>query len=64
VQPNTPYRVAHKAGWLGEVQHDGTLVFRTRGTLLAAIMTYRAGGVSYTASRAYTARVLRLAAKL
>ncbi len=64
VQPNTPYRVAHKAGWLGEVQHDGTLVFRTRGTLLAAIMTYRAGGVSYTASRAYAARVLRLAAKL
>ena len=48
MQPNTPYRVAHKAGWLGEVQHDGTLVFRTRGTLLAAIMTYRAGGVSYS----------------
>jgi beta-lactamase class A len=64
VQPNTPYRVAHKAGWLGQVQHDGTLVFRTRGTLLAAIMTYRAGGVSYTASRAYAARVLRLAARL
>jgi len=64
VQPNTPYRVAHKAGWLGEVQHDGSLVFRTRGTLLVAILTYRAGGVSYPASRAYAARVLRLAARL
>jgi beta-lactamase class A len=64
VRPNTPFPVAHKAGWLGDVQHDGTLVFRTRGTLLLAVMTYGAGGVSYTASRAYVARVLRLAARL
>jgi beta-lactamase class A len=64
VQPNTPFPVAHKAGWLGNVQHDGTLVFRARGPLVAAILTYRAGGVSYTASRAYAARVLRLAARL
>jgi beta-lactamase class A len=64
VRPNTPFPVAHKAGWLPKVQHDGTLVFRARGPLLLAIMTYSPGGVSYSASRAYAARVLRLAARL
>src|SRR5262249_58957325 len=64
VRPNTPYPVGHKAGWLGQVQHDGALVFRPRGTLLAVDMTYDAGGVSYTASRPYAAPVLRPAPRL
>jgi hypothetical protein len=55
--------VAHKAGWLDIVQHDASLVFTPHGILVLVIMTQGSGGVSYPDSRAYGARVLRLAVK-
>ena len=63
VRPSTNAPVAHKAGWLGIVQHDASLVFTPHGILVLVIMTQGSGGVSYTESRAYGARVLRLAVK-
>jgi hypothetical protein len=63
VRPSTNAPVAHKAGWLDIVQHDGSLVFTPHGILVLVIMTQSPGGVSYTESRAYGARVLRLAVK-
>jgi beta-lactamase class A len=57
--------VAHKAGWLDNLQHDAALIFTPRGTIVCVVMTEASigGGVSYTSSRAYGARVVRLALK-
>jgi beta-lactamase class A len=60
VQPATSAPVGHKAGWLDNVQHDAALVFTPRGVLVCVVMTQAPGGVSYTTSRAYGARVLGL----
>jgi beta-lactamase class A len=60
VRPATNDPVAHKAGWLGELQHDAALIFTPRGTIICVVMTEAEGGVSYTASRAYGARVVHL----
>jgi beta-lactamase class A len=61
VRPSTTAPVGHKAGWLGDVQHDAALVFTPRGVLVCVVMTQAPGGVSYTTSRAFGARVLGLA---
>ena len=61
VREATAAPVAHKAGWLGNLQHDAALIFTPRGTLVCVILTEAAGGVSYTSSRAYGARVAHLA---
>jgi beta-lactamase class A len=63
VRPSTSAPVAHKAGWLPNVQHDAALVFTPHGILVYVVMTEASRGVSYTASRAYGGRVLRLALK-
>jgi beta-lactamase class A len=60
VRPWTVSPVAHKAGWLGEVQHDASLIFTPRGTLILVVMTERSSGVSYTDSERYGGRVVRL----
>ncbi len=49
VRPSVAFPVAHKAGWLADIQHDAALVFSPRGTLVAVFMNYSPGGVSYTA---------------
>jgi beta-lactamase class A len=63
VRPSTGFAVGHKAGWLGELQHDAALIFTPRGTVVCVIMTEARGDVSYTESRAYGARVVHLALK-
>jgi beta-lactamase class A len=63
VREATSAPVGHKAGWLGNLQHDAALVFTPKGTLVEVIMTEASGGVSYTSSRAYGARVTRLGLK-
>jgi hypothetical protein len=59
VRPNVRDTVGHKAGWLGNVQHDTALVFTSHGTVVTVIMTQ--GGVSLGSSGKYGARVLKLA---
>jgi len=59
VRPNVHDTVGHKAGWLGNVQHDAALVFTSRGTVATVIMSQ--GGVSLSSSQRYGARVLKLA---
>jgi beta-lactamase class A len=61
VRPATSAPVAHKAGWLGELQHDASLIFTPRGTIVLVVMTEAPGGVSYTSSAAYGGRAVRLA---
>jgi beta-lactamase class A len=61
VREATVAPVGHKAGWLGNLQHDAALVFTPKGTLVCVVMTESSGGVSYTSSRAYGARVTHLA---
>jgi beta-lactamase class A len=63
VREATVAPVAHKAGWLDNLQHDASLIFTPRGTLVCVVMTEAPGSVSYTSSRAYGARVVRLALK-
>ena len=58
VRRNVHDTVGHKAGWLGNVQHDAALVFTSRGTVVTVIMTQ--GGVSLSSSSKYGGRVLRL----
>ena len=59
VRPNVHDTVGHKAGWLGNVQHDAALIFTSRGTVVTVIMSQ--GGVSLSSSGRYGGRVLRLA---
>src|SRR5262249_15150171 len=59
VRPNVRDTVGHKAGWLGNVQHDAPLVFTSRGTVATVIMSQ--GSVSLSSSSKYGGRVLRLA---
>jgi hypothetical protein len=59
VRPNVRDTVAHKAGWLGNVQHDAALVFTAHGTVATVIMSQ--GGVSLSSGQRYGRRVLRLA---
>jgi len=61
VREATGSPVAHKAGWLDTLQHDAALIFTPKGTLVSVIMTEASGGVSYTSSRDYGARVVHLA---
>jgi beta-lactamase class A len=61
VRPSTSAPVAHKAGWLDELQHDASLIFTPRGTVVLVVMNEAPGGVSYTSSAAYGGRVVRLA---
>jgi hypothetical protein len=63
VREATVAPVGHKAGWLGNLEHDAALVFTPKGTLVTVVMTEASGGVSYTSSRNYGARVTRLALK-
>ena len=63
VREATVAPVGHKAGWLDNLQHDAALVFTPKGTLVCVVMTEASGGVSYTSSRAYGARVTHLALK-
>jgi beta-lactamase class A len=63
VREATAAPVGHKAGWLDNLQHDAALVFTPRGTLVDVIMTEASGGVSYSSSRSYGARVTRLVLK-
>ncbi len=60
VRPSTTAPVAHKAGWLDEVEHDASLIFTPRGTIVLVVMNEAPGGVSYTSSEAYGGRVVRL----
>lgn len=57
VRPATTAPVAHKAGWLSDIQHDATIVFTRRGALILVIMTQ--GDVSLERSQAYGARLTR-----
>ena len=61
--PGTPFAVAHKAGWLPDVQHDAAVVFTPQGPLVAVALNYAASGVSYGASEAYGSALLRIAAR-
>jgi hypothetical protein len=61
VREATSAPVGHKAGWLGNLQHDAALVFTPKGTLVCVVMTEGTGDVSYAASRSYGARVTHLA---
>jgi beta-lactamase class A len=61
VRPAVPFPVAHKAGWLSDVQHDAALVFTPRRTLVAVFMSYSPGGVSYARVRAAAGDDVRLA---
>jgi beta-lactamase class A len=38
-------RVAHKAGWHSTVRHDNGLVFWSRGSFVATVMTYKSSGI-------------------
>jgi len=60
VGPATDLPVAHKVGYLARLQHDAAVVFAPDGPLVVAVMSDGAGGVSYTASRDWAARVLRV----
>ena len=61
VRPSVAFPVAHKAGWLPDIQHDAALVFSPRGTLVAVFMNYSPGGVSYPRVQAAAGDVVRLA---
>ena len=61
VRPSVAFPVAHKAGWLPDIQHDAALVFSPRGTLVAVFMNYSPGGVSYARVQAAAGDVVRLA---
>jgi hypothetical protein len=61
--PSSPFAVAHKAGWLPNVQHDAAIVFRPDGPLIAVAMNYSAGGVSYGVSQSYGGQLLRISAR-
>ena len=61
VRPSSPFPVAHKAGWLPDMQHDAALIFTPHGTLVAVFMTYSSGGVSYTRVRAAVGDIVKLA---
>ena len=61
VRPAVPFVVAHKAGWLPQMQHDAALVFSPRGTIVTALMTYSPAGVSYPRAAAATAAIMRVA---
>ncbi len=61
MRPAVAFPVAHKAGWLPQIQHDAALVFSPRGTIVAVFMNYSAGGVSYIRTRAAAGDVVRLA---
>ncbi len=39
--------VAHKAGWHSTVRHDNGLVFWSRGSFVATVMTWRPSGIGY-----------------
>jgi beta-lactamase class A len=60
VRPSTSAPVGHKAGWLDEVEHDASLIFTPRGTIILVVMNESPGGVSYASSEAYGGRVVRL----
>ncbi len=53
-------RVAHKAGWHSIVRHDNGLVFWSRGSFVATVMTWNPSGVG-TASDVLAGRVAWLA---
>jgi hypothetical protein len=61
VRPFSPFPVAHKAGWLPNMQHDAALVFTPHGTLVAVFMTYSPAGVTSTRVRGAVADIVRLA---
>jgi hypothetical protein len=61
--PASPFPVAHKAGWLPDVQHDTAIVFTPKGPLVAVALNYAAAGVSYAASETYGSELLRIAAR-
>jgi beta-lactamase class A len=65
VRDATVAPVAHKAGWLGNLQHDAALIFTPKGTVVVVVMTEASGGggVAYRSSRAYGARIVHLALK-
>jgi hypothetical protein len=52
--------VLHKAGWISSSRHDTGLVFWEGGVFVAAVMTYRASGVSASSDR-LAARVAAIA---
>ena len=58
--PATGLPVAHKVGYLARLQHDAAVVFAPDGPLVVIVMSDGPGGVSYTASRDWAARVLQL----
>jgi hypothetical protein len=39
--------VAHKAGWHSTVRHDNGLVFWSRGSFVATVMTWRPSEIGY-----------------
>jgi beta-lactamase class A len=59
VRPATPYPTAHKAGWLGDVQHDSAIVFAPRGPLIAIVLTQ--GRVTLASSQGYARKVVNIA---
>jgi beta-lactamase class A len=61
VRPATAATVGHKAGWLGDVEHDDAIVFSRHGTIVLAVMTYRSSGVALSTSQAYAAQALGVA---
>jgi beta-lactamase class A len=58
VRPASAATVGHKAGWLGDVEHDAAIVFSRQGTIVVTVMTYRSSGVALSTSQAYAARAL------
>jgi hypothetical protein len=64
LDPAASEPVAHKAGWLSLGPARRGTPLHGRGPVAVVVVTHREAGVSYAASRAYAARVLRALARL
>jgi beta-lactamase class A len=54
--PHSGVKVFHKAGWISSARHDNGLIVWRGGVFVAAVMTYRSGGVG-TSSDVLAGRV-------
>jgi beta-lactamase class A len=54
--PHSGVKVFHKAGWISSARHDNGLIVWPGGVFVAAVMTYRSGGVG-TSSDVLAGRV-------
>lgn len=55
--------LAHKSGFTEQVKHDGGMIYLRRGPVVAAAMSWSAGGVSDAAGNRFVAEVAAAAAR-